>query len=102
MTEAGGKSIELVAANHIYLYNPVWTYSLKKQIIDRLHRRGQRRDVHAYEFVTTGTLEPNIVQRTEQKRAEYEKTVTDNFGYSSWFEENKDGILNSIIREIVN
>jgi SNF2 family DNA or RNA helicase len=101
MSEAGGKSIELVASNLLYLFNPVWTYSLKKQIIDRLHRRGQKRRVKAYEFITRGTLEENIYKRTEQKREEYEKTVIDPLGYTSWFEENQAKIIDSVIRDIV-
>ncbi len=101
MTEAGGKSITLTSADYLYFFNPVWTHSLKKQIIDRLHRRGQTRGVHGYELITRGTLEENIAAKTEEKRKEYERTVMDTHGYTSWFEENQEDIINSVIGDLV-
>lgn len=102
MTEAGGKSIELVSADYLYLFNPVWTHSLRKQIIDRLHRRGQKRNVYVHEFITEGTLEENIIERTEQKKEEYEKTVIDTFGYSAWLEEGEENIINLVLKDILS
>ncbi len=102
MSEAGGKSITLTGADAVYLFNPVWTHSLRKQIIDRLHRRGQTREVHAYELITQGTLEENIAGKTEEKRKEYQKTVMDRRGYASWFEENQADIIHSVIEDLID
>jgi len=101
MSDAGAKSIELTAGNHLYLFNPVWTYSMKKQIMDRLHRRGQKRKVHVHDMITSGTIEEHIAERTEQKRKEYESTITDTLGYSTWFEENEDSIIALIAGDII-
>ncbi len=101
MTEAGAKSIELISANNLHLFNPVWTYHLKKQITDRVHRRGQNMETNVYEYITRGTIEENISKVNEQKREEYEKTVIDSFGYTSWFEEKENKIIRSIIEGIV-
>lgn len=102
ITKVGGSSIELVSANKLYVFSPEWTYHFMKQLIDRLHRRGQKNEVNVYNFITQGTLEESIVKRTKKKKEEYEKTVIDTFGYTSWFEENQEDIIRLVIGDIVN
>lgn len=101
MTEAGGKSIDLTAANRLYILTPVWTYSAKKQLMDRLHRRGQQLPVHIVELVTAGTIEEAMVERIEQKRQEYEETVLDRYGYLTWFQDREDQMLDYLLKDLL-
>ena len=50
-------------ANRIILFEPDWNPSTDQQTMGRVHRTGQKREVHVYRLITTGTIEEKILQR---------------------------------------
>src|SRR5690606_6819891 len=56
-TEAGGEGINLQFCRHIINYDMPWNPMRVEQRIGRVHRLGQIRDVHIYNFATENTIE---------------------------------------------
>lgn len=55
--KAGGVGITLTAASTIIILNREWAESLNEQVIDRLHRIGQKNAVHVIDIVSDGTID---------------------------------------------
>lgn len=55
--KAGGVGITLTAASTIIILNREWAESLNEQVIDRLHRIGQKNAVHVIDIVSEGTID---------------------------------------------
>jgi SNF2 family DNA or RNA helicase len=55
--KAGGVGITLTAASTIVILNREWAESLNEQVIDRLHRIGQKNAVHVIDIVSEGTID---------------------------------------------
>ncbi len=66
--KAGGKGLNLVAANHVLHYDRWWNPAVEDQASDRAYRIGQTRDVQVRTFVATGTLEEKIADMLAAKR----------------------------------
>jgi non-specific serine/threonine protein kinase len=66
--KAGGKGLNLVAANHVVHYDRWWNPAVEDQASDRAYRIGQMRDVVVRTFVATGTLEEKVAQMIAAKR----------------------------------
>jgi non-specific serine/threonine protein kinase len=66
--KAGGKGLNLVAANHVLHYDRWWNPAVEDQASDRAYRIGQTRDVQVRTFVATGTLEEKIADMLIAKR----------------------------------
>ena len=67
--KAGGTGLNLTAADHVYLLDPWWNPAAESQAIDRAHRFGQQRTVHAFRMVCRGTVEERVLELQAQKRA---------------------------------
>lgn len=67
-TRSGGLGINLTGADTVIFYDNDWNPAMDKQCQDRCHRIGQTRDVHIYRFVSEGTIEANILRKSNQKR----------------------------------
>ncbi|KAH7821518.1 DNA repair and recombination protein RAD54-like [Monocercomonoides exilis] len=65
--KAGGVGLNLMAANRIVLFEPDWNPSTDQQTMARVHRHGQKKVVHIYRLITTGTIEEKILQRQLMK-----------------------------------
>ncbi|WP_017755753.1 DEAD/DEAH box helicase [Calidifontibacillus oryziterrae] len=74
-TEAGGEGINLQFCNHIINYDLPWNPMRIEQRIGRIHRLGQERDVHIYNFATKGTVEEHILQLLYEKINLFEKVI---------------------------
>jgi superfamily II DNA or RNA helicase len=75
--KAGGYGLNLTAADHVILADPWWNPAVESQAIDRVHRLGQQRIVHAFRLVTRGTVEERILALQAKKRGLIEATVED-------------------------
>nr|CAD7409528.1 unnamed protein product [Timema poppensis] len=64
---AGGVGLNLVGANHLFLFDLHWNPQLEAQACDRVYRVGQTRTVHVYKFVTQETIEQRIKLLQDQK-----------------------------------
>lgn len=60
-TESGGEGINFQFCCHVVNYDLPWNPMRLEQRIGRVHRLGQTRDVHVYNFATRGTVEENVL-----------------------------------------
>jgi SNF2 family DNA or RNA helicase len=75
--KAGGYGLNLTAADHVILADPWWNPAVEAQAVDRAHRLGQQRVVHAFRLATRGTVEERILALQVKKRGLIEATVED-------------------------
>ncbi|XP_013382594.1 DNA repair and recombination protein RAD54B [Lingula anatina] len=62
-SKAGGIGLNLIGASRIVLYDIDWNPATDLQAMARVWRDGQKRTVHIYRLITTGTIEEKIYQR---------------------------------------
>ena len=67
-TRSGGLGFNLTAADTVIFYDTDWNPAMDKQAQVRCYRIGQTRSVHIYRFISSYTIEENILQKTMQKR----------------------------------
>ncbi len=72
---AGGRGLNLPAANHVFHFDRWWNPAVEQQATDRVHRFGQRKHVHVHSLICTATLEERIDQLLESKRELAEKVI---------------------------
>ncbi len=65
---AGGRGLNLPAANHVIHFDRWWNPAVEQQATDRAHRFGQRKHVFVHSLISTGTLEERIDQLLDSKR----------------------------------
>jgi len=66
--KAGGLGLNLTSANHVFHFDRWWNPAVENQATDRSFRIGQKKNVHAYKFITQGTLEEKIDEMIESKK----------------------------------
>ncbi|KAK3092117.1 hypothetical protein FSP39_025371, partial [Pinctada imbricata] len=67
-TKAGGLGLNLTGANRVIVFDPSWNPTNDLQAQDRAYRLGQRRDVHVYRLLSSGTIEENMYLRQIYKQ----------------------------------
>ncbi|KAL5040914.1 hypothetical protein BDW71DRAFT_24791 [Aspergillus fruticulosus] len=67
--KAGNSGLNLVAANHVIIFDPFWNPYVEEQAIDRAHRIGQLRQVHVHRILVPETVEDRIIELQDKKRA---------------------------------
>ena len=65
---AGGRGLNLPAANHVFHFDRWWNPAVEQQATDRVHRLGQRKPVQVTSLVCTATVEERIDELLEAKR----------------------------------
>ncbi|HAM73259.1 MAG TPA: serine/threonine protein phosphatase [Verrucomicrobiales bacterium] len=73
---AAGTGLNLTTASYVILYDPWWNPAVEAQAIDRSHRIGQTRTVHAYRLIAPGTVEEKIWELQQRKA----QTISDVLG----------------------
>ncbi|MCS1350712.1 DEAD/DEAH box helicase [Mechercharimyces sp. CAU 1602] len=66
-TEAGGEGVNLQFCHHMINYDMPWNPMRVEQRIGRVHRFGQTKDVHIYNFATVDTIEEKIIWLLHEK-----------------------------------
>jgi SNF2 family DNA or RNA helicase len=66
--KAGGRGLNLPAANHVIHFDRWWNPAVEQQATDRVHRFGQRKHVFVHSLICTGTLEERIDRLLDSKR----------------------------------
>ncbi|XP_022896344.1 SNF2 domain-containing protein CLASSY 4-like [Olea europaea var. sylvestris] len=56
-TRACSEGINLIGASRVVLLDTAWNPSVERQAISRAYRLGQKRVVHVYHLITSGTME---------------------------------------------
>jgi SNF2 family DNA or RNA helicase len=72
---AGGRGLNLPAANHVFHFDRWWNPAVEQQATDRAHRLGQRKPVWVHSLITEGTLEERIDALLESKRELVQKVM---------------------------
>jgi SNF2 family DNA or RNA helicase len=72
---AGGRGLNLPAANHVFHFDRWWNPAVEQQATDRAHRLGQHKPVFVHSLISTGTLEERIDLLLESKRELVEKVM---------------------------
>ncbi|MEI7759497.1 MAG: DEAD/DEAH box helicase [Thermoleophilia bacterium] len=72
---AGGRGLNLPAANHVFHFDRWWNPAVEQQATDRAYRFGQHKDVFVHSLICTATLEERIDELLESKRELAEKVV---------------------------
>jgi SNF2 family DNA or RNA helicase len=67
--KAGGKGINLTAADTVIHYDPWWNPAAEDQATDRAYRIGQDKNVFVYKLIAAGTVEERMLHLQERKRA---------------------------------
>jgi hypothetical protein len=73
--KAGGRGLNLPAANHVFHFDRWWNPAVEQQATDRAYRFGQRKHVYVHSLICTGTLEERIDQLLDSKRELAEKVI---------------------------
>ena len=68
-TSSCGVGLNLTCANHCFLMEPSWNPGTEEQALNRIHRIGQTKPVTVTKLIADGTIEQNISQLCERKRA---------------------------------
>ncbi|KAF8380623.1 hypothetical protein HHK36_028112 [Tetracentron sinense] len=66
-TKACSEGINLVGASRVVLLDVVWNPSVERQAISRAYRIGQKKVVHTYHLITSGTMEGEKYYRQAEK-----------------------------------
>jgi SNF2 family DNA or RNA helicase len=72
---AGGRGLNLPAANHVFHFDRWWNPAVEQQATDRAHRVGQRKAVFVHSLICVGTLEERIDELLDSKRELAEKVL---------------------------
>lgn len=74
-TESGSEGINLQFCSHVINYDLPWNPMKLEQRIGRVHRIGQKADVHIYNLVVQKTIENHILNVLYKKIDVFEKVV---------------------------
>jgi SNF2 family DNA or RNA helicase len=66
--KAGGRGLNLTAADYVFILDPWWNPADEAQAVDRAHRIGQSRPVFAYRLIDKDTVEEKILELQKSKR----------------------------------
>jgi hypothetical protein len=72
---AGGRGLNLPAANHVVHFDRWWNPAVEQQATDRVYRFGQRKHVFVHSLICAGTLEERIDRLLDSKRELAEKVI---------------------------
>lgn len=64
---SSAEGINLIASNHLVLIDSWWNNAKMTQVMDRIHRIGQKRDVTIYNLQIKNSIEEQIEQLVEKK-----------------------------------
>ena len=81
--KAGGRGLNLTAADTVIHYDPWWNPAAENQATDRAHRIGQDKPVFVYKLIARGSVEEKI-QQLQQAKANLAKGVLDGGSQGQW------------------
>lgn len=73
--KAGGTGLNIVCACRMVLMEVEWNPSSDAQVMGRIYRKGQMREVFIYRLVAAGSVEEKVMQRQMMKRELGEKVI---------------------------
>lgn len=76
----GNAGLNIPAANHVFLLEPLLVPAVEMQAVGRVHRSGQTRPVFVHRFVTTDSVEGAVWGMSESVRKAYRAKMTAHHG----------------------
>ena len=73
---AGGSGLNLTGADLVIHYDPWWNPATEEQATDRAHRIGQQHKVQVIRLVTGESIEEQVVELGERKKALFDRLIT--------------------------
>eukprot|EP01084_Bolivina_argentea_P145357 254789_1 len=73
--KAGGVALNLTCASRVFLMDPWWNPAAENQAIDRIHRIGQYKPIHAVRFIVGNSIEDRIIKLQEKKKLVFDSTI---------------------------
>ncbi|MDQ2804085.1 MAG: SWF/SNF helicase family protein, partial [Pseudomonadota bacterium] len=77
--KAGGRGLNLTAADTVIHYDPWWNPAVENQASDRAHRIGQTKSVFIYKMIAANTVEERILA-LQNRKAELANIAFDEAG----------------------
>ena len=74
--KAGGTGLNLTGADMVIHYDPWWNPAAEDQATDRAHRIGQTRKVEVVRLVTHSSIEEQVVELGQRKKALFDQLIT--------------------------
>src|SRR5260370_7364160 len=65
--KAGGRGLNLTAADTVIHFDPWWNPAVEHQATDRAHRIGQTKPVFVYKLIAADTVEERIIELQDKK-----------------------------------
>jgi SNF2 family DNA or RNA helicase len=72
---AGGRGLNLPAANHVVHFDRWWNPAVEQQATDRAHRLGQHKPVFVHSLISRATVEERIDKLLDDKRELAERVI---------------------------
>jgi len=88
--KAGGRGLNLTAADTVIHYDPWWNPAVENQASDRAHRIGQTKSVFVYKLIGADTVEERILELQERKAELANITFTEGSDLSGLEEDDVD------------
>ncbi|HEY9788646.1 MAG TPA: DEAD/DEAH box helicase [Candidatus Obscuribacterales bacterium] len=98
--KAGGKGLNLTAADTVIHYDPWWNPAVEDQATDRAHRIGQDKPVFVYKIIASDTVEERMLELQEKKRVIADAIFDDERSKAPRFNEQDLEILFAPLPEI--
>uniref|UniRef100_M1ALD3 Chromatin remodeling complex subunit n=1 Tax=Solanum tuberosum TaxID=4113 RepID=M1ALD3_SOLTU len=73
--KAGGLSLNLTVASHVFFMDPWWNAVVERQAQDRIHGIGQYKPIRIVRFVIENAIEERILELQEKKKLLFEGIV---------------------------
>ncbi|KAI6645978.1 SWR1 complex protein, SNF2 family DNA-dependent ATPase [Oopsacas minuta] len=89
-TRSGGIGMNLTGADTVIFYDIDWNPTMDAQAQDRCHRIGQTKNVHIYRLICEGTIEVNILKKSQQKKLLGELAIEEGHFTTKFFESSSD------------
>ena len=89
-TRSGGIGMNLTGADTVIFYDIDWNPTMDAQAQDRCHRIGQTKNVHIYRLICEGTIEINILKKSQQKKLLGELAIEKGHFTTTFFETSSD------------
>ena len=85
-TRSGGIGMNLTGADTVIFYDIDWNPTMDAQAQDRCHRIGQTKNVHIYRLICEGTIEVNILKKSQQKKLLGELAIEEGHFTTNFFD----------------
>lgn len=92
---SSAEGINLVSSNHLILVDTWWNNAKMSQVMDRIHRIGQKKDVNIYKLQIENSIEEQIEQLVNKKHK------MANLILSKWCIQDKKNYDDSWIKDII-